>query len=389
MPNPYVDSFLESSLNDPINRNIKNLRVGPDGSYNVSLYDGNQSPKNAGAAQARVPQIESSAMQTQQAPTAPVGKGINDILSNPAVISGLAAFGKAFSKNDPNSAGTILGDFAQENAKKLAYKEYMDSLTNSNAPPARPGAISTLSPQEQTAAQQFALAQKQERTQSELAGARIENLDADTQRLRNLPTPQEQFEYEAKLKLLGKDRVRPRSETQNIKTKPDGSTAPPGFLYKMQFDENTGEYTKFAGLVPDPSYDKDKGKGGDKDPRPNASIRNQINEATTAIMAPVIKDAISRKLKTDNYEEINKFYNSLKDQTTGAIDTGRLRLFLTPEENSQFANTFKRFEDHYLKGGTISETETEIFDRVLREGGAGTSLVSPPTATGKKQKLDF
>lgn len=394
MPN-YVDDFLQSALNDGVNRNIKRIRTKPDGSMDLDLFETGTSasgitqqkvpplspeqrammkfqgvePQEVGQVSREtipfrnvsVPQPEAT-MQEQEVPTPPQGgSSISDILGNPAVINAIADFGKAFSKN--TGAGQILGDAAKSNAKSIAFKQYSDALLEGTTPPA--AASSLLTPQEQAAAQAGALRQQQESRLSDSASVLDRLNRARTQELEDAPSFEEKLAGEAYLKLLGAPKgIKPSSATTTVKRLPDGTEAPPGLLFRQQFNSETGTYDINAGYAIDPSAQTGSGSG--KDLRPNASLRNQMQESAVTIMAPVIKDQIGKSLKTNNLDKINEVYTAFKDQQTGEINVPRVRSFLTPQQNARFSNLVKRFEDHFVGGGTISETESRIFNEILR-----------------------
>lgn len=407
MPNHYVDEFLRGALSDGINRNIKRIRTKPDGSMDLDLFETGTTqsgitqqktpplspeqrammrfqgiePQEVGqVSRETIPFRNTSAIQPsitpeQEVPTQPQeGGGIGDIIGNPAVINAVADFGKAFSKN--TGAGQILGDAAKSNAKSIAFKQYSDALLEGTTPPA--SVTSLLTPQEQAAAQAGALRQQQEGRLSDSASVQDRLNRARAQTLEDAPSFEEKLAGEAYLKLLGAPQgIKPSSATTTVKRLPDGTEAPPGLLFRQQFNAETGTYDINAGYAVDPSAGVGSGSG--KDARPNASLRNQMQESAVTIMAPVIKDQIGKALKTSNLDKINEIYTAFKDQQTGEINVTRVRSYLTPQQNAKFSNLVKRFEDHFIGGGTISETESRIFNEILRNQGQplGSSEIVP------------
>lgn len=407
MPNHYIDEFLRGALNDNVNRNIKRIRTKPDGSMDLDLFE--TGTTQSGITQQKVPPLspeqrammrfqgiepqevgqvsretipfrnQTTAQPTisteQEVPAPPQeGGGIGKVLGNPAVINAIADFGKAFSKN--TGAGQILGDAAKSNAKSIAFKQYSDALLEGTTPPA--AATSLLTPQEQAAAQAGALRQTQESRLSESASVQDRLNRARAETLEEAPSFEEKVSAEAFLKLLGAPQgVKPSSATTTVKRLPDGTEAPPGLLFRQQFNSETGTYDINAGYAVDPSANTGSGSG--KDARPNASLRGQMQESAVTIMAPVIKEQIGKSLKTNNLEKINEIYTAFKDQQTGEINVARVRSFLTPQQNAQFSNLIKRFEDHYVRGGTISETEARVFNEIIRRQGQplGSSEIVP------------
>lgn len=401
------ESFLTNALSKELNQNIKSVSQGSDGSITTQLFDGN-SPKPVGSP--KVPQVTSSAMQTKEVPepipqvTPSFLDKANSLFSNPVFLNALADFGKAFSHNIPTEPGTILGNAAKSSIKSGVFSKYLNSLQDPQAPKLSSAELGLLSPEERVAAESAALRAKQETSASELRKAETDLAGAQTEKLRGEPSFEEKTQAQALLKILGRkpETIKPPSSVIYVDTLPDGTKAPPGKLFAQQLDPTTKGFTRNAGLIDKKDAPGFRGSGSGKDPRPNASLINQMKEATLALMNPVVKNAIARRLgvkrdangniTSEGLKRVNDIYNSFKVQGTGEIKTSMIRSFLNPEENQQFAEILGRFEDDYVTGGKISQTERDLFNKVVEHKGGGVydpSVDGIPTPQVNKPKLQL
>lgn len=337
------------------NANLK--KISPDGA--LEFFDDNQiqeipaAPLTGGQAPTGGTQPLQSA-QGVPSPSPSLGQGggggFGEFVQSPQFRQLLAQLGLSLSASRPTSFASQLSQFALQDVQSDVFGESLEELLNPSQPESGGGLPSNLSllPPEQ----QLAVIQQAEGIRASRRG----EVSADvTDRLNTART----------IDLLRGDESgvkTPSSRVETFKTLPNGKSAPAGFRFRMGFNNDTGKFDIFQGLI-----DENKaGDGGGTQREVKVTELRSLQENLIAAFDKELIEGIESRFGT-SIANAGQLLNFLRT-AEGDFDIGTARVALA--ENPDVLN---EFNDLIAKGTSRLLTDElpdigDIIRDISREG---------------------
>jgi len=324
------------------NSNVKKL--SPDGG--VEFFDDGEL---INALNARPPKPQSQIAQTPLEPfpdiggVPPEGGGFSNFITSPKFRQLLAEFGGAISASRPRSFANQISQFAQGSIEAEIFNTALQGLIGGQEENPSGGGISgdlaLLPPEMQLAVIQQAQAIKAQERGDE---------SADIGDALNAANTLKALRPEV-------DKTKPSSRVETFKTLPNGRTAPSGKLFRMGFNNNTGNFDIFQGII-----DEDKEKEGDKLTVKTSELKS-LQENVIATFNDELIEGIEKRFGT-KLANAGQLLNFLRTGE-GDFDMGTARVAL-----AEFPDALNDFNDLVAKGTSrLLGDETPDIGDIIRD----------------------